>query len=135
MKKPIAKTTVKLSITHDRLAIKVSYVNGEVLKLSSTRCAARLGLERPVGFTGEVATNDQLRVLLNSIDKAPAGENNGQMFERISKVLENTNGIADAARRVAEHVATLPGATPTPQQQTAKRLASEVLGKLGKKAA
>lgn len=101
MKKPITKTTVKLSITHDRLAIKASYVNGEVLKLSSTRSAARLGLERPTNFTGEKATNVQLRVLLNAIDKAPEGENNGEMFERVAKFLEGTVGIADAAMKVS----------------------------------
>jgi hypothetical protein len=103
MPKPITKTTVKLSITHDRLAIKVSYVNGEVLKLSSTRNAARLGLERPVDFKGVKATNTELKILLNAIDKCGPGENNGQMFERVAKVLEGTNGISDAATIIEGH--------------------------------
>jgi hypothetical protein len=103
MPKPITKTTVKLSVTHDRLAIKVSYVNGEVLKLSSTRNAARIATERPVNFVGRKASNDDLKILLASIDEAPAGENNGQMFERVANVLEGTSSIADAASIIEGH--------------------------------
>ena len=101
MTKQITKTTVKLSITNDRLAIKVSYVSGEVLKLSSNRGSARIATERPVSFVGEKPATSHLRTILNASYKFTNGENNGQLFERLAKFFETTNSIVDAATKIA----------------------------------
>lgn len=96
MPKPITAATVKTSFTHDRLALTIKYVNGEVLKISSTRCAERLKTERPVG-SQPLAANT-LRNILSFVEKhASPTETNGQRYERLAKFFEGTKSIADAA--------------------------------------
>lgn len=114
MAKPITKTTSKYTSTHHRIAITCKFVNGEVLKLSSTYTGERLAIERPIGLAG-APTQQELRNLLNAISTFHAGENNGQRFERIAIFLETTNSIADAGQKIVAETA----AQPAPAKKSA----------------
>jgi hypothetical protein len=97
MAKAITKTTVKMTSSNTRVALVIKYVNGEILKVSSSMSAGRMSCERPNGMPPVV-----LKTLFAVVGEESKTESPMAQFERFAKVFETTTSIQDAIDNVAK---------------------------------
>lgn len=98
MAKAITKTEVKVSTTHNRVAIVVKFVNGEVFKTATNRGSDTLSLTRPNGFNeqfGKITQAEMQKVFQFICKTAHENENHGDRFARLAKFFEGTTSIKD----------------------------------------
>jgi len=101
MPKAILKTTVKLTSTNNRVALTIKYVNGEVLKLSSSMSAGRMSCTRPAGFTEKFGPLNLKKLFAVTGEESKTESPMGQ-FERFAKYFETTTSIQDSIDNVAK---------------------------------
>ena len=98
MAKAITQTTAKISTTHNRVAIVVKYVNGEVFKTATNRGSDTVSLTRPAGFNeqfGKITQAEMQKVFKFICKTAHEHETHGERFERLAKFFETTSSIKD----------------------------------------
>jgi len=98
MAKAITKTTVKMSITHNRVALTIKYVNGEVLKTATNRGSDTMSSQRPAGMA-EVNLKPLFAYVCKSLSPQ---ETHGERFERLAKFFETTESIQDAVNKAGK---------------------------------
>lgn len=90
----MAKQKVKLTVTHDRMAVVAKFENGDEYKASVTRTGDRFSLAQlPETPTVTKAEVEKLKKLFAFKE----GEKNQQRFDRIAAACEAANSISELA--------------------------------------
>lgn len=97
MAKALTATSAKVSITHDRVALTVKFVDGHVLKTAVNRYSDTFKVAAPAGATSMPNTNS----LWKFICKGEKGETHGVRFERLAKFFEGCKTLEEAIAKVA----------------------------------
>ena len=98
MAKAITKTTAKVSLTHDRVALTVKFPCGHVLKTAVNRYSDSFKVTAPAHATS-IPDCEPLWKFICS--KPIAGETHGARFDRLAKFFESTSSLKDAISDVS----------------------------------
>lgn len=98
--KAATETSVKLSVTNRRVALIISYQDGDVLKVSSSASAARIGLKRVAD--GGVPPKFDMKPLLQMISAESVTESPEAQFRRFQEFFINTTSLKDAAEKAGK---------------------------------
>ena len=98
MPKQATATTAKYTTSHDRMTLVFKFLNGEQLRINSSRYRSSLSVKAPAGVKS-YGPGD-LQKILDLSHNFVEGENNGQRFERIKAMGEKFNSIGEFAAAI-----------------------------------